>query len=454
MKELPKIHVNDEKNEKKETIEFEIKSDLVGGNESSKYITKPDQERKIKRINNIIIDKKEIEKAPHPPALKIPKMPQKAPHPPVLPIPEKLTLKMRLHLLRKETTTVAEQKGKQLTKTITQINYFKIIGIVLLIVSFLLITTGIYGKIYLENTYKNIINNFNEENTNELQTFCQTKKYKECKTYIKYIEALENINNKNYNEANKIFKQINTFRKSNNYINYIEALEHMQNYNITEAKQKFVDANILNSKEYIDYINYINKINENNEVNLNEIYILENIINLNYISNYLDSKNLFKEKNYKRIIEILEQTSIIIKPAQEILNEAKYQYAKNMQYEGYIGTAYKLLNEIINYKDSQAILESPIYYVINNWTFTKNTSSIQLSFYKSSNTCFNEIKNGTLIGLPYNEDTTIYEYKIKNNAIYFKDATNEYKPIYIIKNFSKDKLVIMIENQTIELKPR
>ena len=35
----------------KKTIEFEIKSDLVGGNESAERLIKPD-ERKIKRIDN------------------------------------------------------------------------------------------------------------------------------------------------------------------------------------------------------------------------------------------------------------------------------------------------------------------------------------------------------------------------------------------------------------------
>ena len=76
---------------------------------------------------------------------------------------------------------------------------------------------------------------------------------------------------------------------------------------------------------------------------------------------------------------------------------------------------------------------------------------MNLSFYESSDTCFHNIKNGKKIGLTYDEDASIYEYKIKNNIIYFKDITGDYKPIYIVKIFGKTKLKIQIENKIIEL---
>ena len=41
--------------------------------------------------------------------------------------------------------------------------------------------------------------------------------------------------------------------------------------------------------------------------------------------------------------------------------------------------------------------------------------------------------------------------KVKNNIIYFKDITGDYKPIYIVKIFGKTKLKIQIENKIIEL---
>ena len=134
MEHLPNIIFNDDEDEKREkkTIEFEIKSDLVGGNESAERLIKPD-ERKIKRIDDLVIEKKELSKAPHPPVLPIPRMPEKAPHPPELPIPEKLTLKMRLHLFRSRTKENASIHSKEITQKIRRIDFLLIISIIFLI---------------------------------------------------------------------------------------------------------------------------------------------------------------------------------------------------------------------------------------------------------------------------------------------------------------------------------
>ena len=62
MKELPRIIVNDKeeiKTNEKPTIEFEIKSDLVGGNESTEKLINPENERKVKRITDLVLEKKE-----------------------------------------------------------------------------------------------------------------------------------------------------------------------------------------------------------------------------------------------------------------------------------------------------------------------------------------------------------------------------------------------------------
>ena len=134
MNKLPNIVFNDDE-EKKEnkTIEFEIKSDLVGGNESAEHLIKP-EERKVKRINDLVIEKKELSKAPHPPVLPVPRMPEKAPHPPELPIPEKLTLKMQMHLLKNKTKENATIKSKEITNQIKQINFFLIVSIILIFI--------------------------------------------------------------------------------------------------------------------------------------------------------------------------------------------------------------------------------------------------------------------------------------------------------------------------------
>ena len=245
------------------------------------------------------------------------------------------------------------------------------------------------------------------------------------------------------------------FKNANSYINYIEGIDYIEKLDIDLAYNSFSKANILNSSEYIKYIDLIRQINNSEDINYDDLSNIENSIQLNYISNYLDSLKLFNEKNYKRIIDLLEQAAQIIYPAKDILNEAKYNYAKDLQYNGYIGSAFKLLNEIKNYKDVSSILDKPIYTIINNWYYLNdNGFSLKLSFYESSDTCFNEIKNGGLIGLPYDTDSAIYEYIIKNNAIYFKNKDGEYNIIYIVKSFSKEKLTILFENQIIELKPR
>ena len=163
MKELPRIIVNDEeeiKKNEKTGIEFEIKSDLVGGNESSAKLINPENDRKIKRINDLIIEKKEIEKAPHPPVLPIPKMPEKAPHPPTLPIPQKLTIKMRLNLLRRQT----QKNTKEITKKIYKIDFIFVIAIVIMIIGILITSIGIYEMISIKTKYQKYTKNFTDTN--------------------------------------------------------------------------------------------------------------------------------------------------------------------------------------------------------------------------------------------------------------------------------------------------
>lgn len=450
MKELPKIIFNDEDTKIKNSIDFEIKSDLVGQNDSNKHIVNPMDRGKIKRINDVSIDKKELEKAPKPPELPIPKMPSRAKRPPELPRPIKMTFRMRLRMFRSD----ASNTGKQITKTMSQINYFFVFGIILFCLGLIIFFMGLYGKSNLEKKYNELITNFNEINFIDLKQFCSNKKYKECPKYNTYINALETFNNKKYNEAFDIFSTINDFKSSTNYMNYIYGLEYMEKHDLFRALTNFKSANILNSNDYVKYIELINQINNNEIIDYSIAYELESSIGLNYISNYNDSKKLFGDKNYKRVIDLLDETSNVITISKDILYEAKYLYSKELQYNGYIGSAYKYLNEIKGYKDSNSILNKPIYTIINNWIYTDNGFVLKLSFYESSDTCFNEMKNGSLIGLPYDEDSTIYEYIIKNNAIYFKDSNNEYKAIYIIKSFSKEKLTILFEDKIMELIPR
>ena len=452
MKELPRIIVNDEeeiKKNEKTGIEFEIKSDLVGGNESSEKLINPENDRKIKRINDLIIEKKEIEKAPHPPVLPIPKMPEKAPHPPTLPIPRKLTIKMRLNLLRRQT----QKNTKEITKEIYKIDFIFVIAIVIMIIGILITSIGIYEMISIKTKYQKYTKNFTDTNYKEMYDFCYNRNFKECPKYIKYIEGLELINQKNYNQSKEIFEQLSNFYNSNYYLNYIEALKNIENYNLEEAKNNFNKANnILNTEYYLKYIKLTEEINDRNETNINSSYDIEPYIDINYISKYIDGKKLFNDKDYKRVIETLEESAKFINQAKIILDESKYIYAKNLQLEGYIGTAHKLLSELGQYKDAKDILENPIYTIINNWYYDEISGfSMNLSFYESSDTCFHNIKNGKKIGLTYDEDASIYEYKIKNNIIYFKDITGDYKPIYIVKIFGKTKLKIQIENKIIEL---
>ena len=362
---------------------------------------------------------------------------------------------MRLHLLKYETKENAEITSKELTKKMSRINYYFVSAFIFILIGLIVLGAGIYGKINIENKYSKYVSLFNDNNYLELKDFCYARKYKECSKYNIYINGLEYMENKKYKDAKEEFNKVSDFKNANNYINYIEGLDYIQKLDIDLAYDSFSKANILNAKEYIKYIDLIKQINNNEDVNYDDLNNIESNIQLNYVSNYLDSMRLFKEKNYKRIIELLEEPAQIISPAKDILNETKYIYAKELQYNGYIGTAFKLLNEIKDYKDASSILDKPIYTVINNWYYLNdNGFSLKLSFYESSDTCFNEIKNGSLIGLPYDTDSAIYEYKLKNNVIYFKDQNGEYRVIYIVKGFSKDKLTILFGNQIIELKPR
>lgn len=453
MEHLPNIVFNDDEEEKvNKTIEFEIKSDLVGGNESAERLIKP-EERKIKRVNDLIIDKKEISKAPHPPALPIPKMPEKAPHPPELPKPEKLTLNMRIHLLRSKTKENANIYSKQITKKIRKINFLLIISLILIIFSFIIISTGIYGYINLKNNYKKIENNFSDSNYMTMEKFCLNKNYKDCKLYISYISGLKKLNEKDYDSANEIFKQIPNFLNSFYYSNYIDGINFIKNKDLVQARTSFNGSNnLLNTNYYLKYIDLIDQLNNNNFDNINNCYDLESNIDIDYISKYIDGKKLYNEGDFKRSSTILEEPSQIINDAKTIILESKYRYAKESQFNGFIGTAYKLFNQIKDYKDSSSILESPIYYIINNWIYKNNNAFLlKLSFYESSDTCFHEVRNGLSVGFSYDTDATIYDYKIKNNIIYFKNQNNEYMEMYLIKSFKKDKLILDVNGTIFEM---
>ena len=246
MKELPKIIINDEEeNNNKKTIEFEIKSDLVGGNESSTRLINPDERGKIKRVNDVVIDKKEIEKAPHPPELPIPRMPVKVKRPPELPIPKKLTLKMRLHLLKDETKENAEITSKELTKKMSRINYYFVSAFIFILIGLIVLGAGIYGKINIENKYSKYVSLFNDNNYLELKDFCYARKYKECSKYNIYINGLEYMENKKYKDAKEEFNKVSDFKNANNYINYIEGLDYIQKLDIDLAYDSFSKANIL-----------------------------------------------------------------------------------------------------------------------------------------------------------------------------------------------------------------
>lgn len=410
MKNLPKVHLGDEFNSNEKTI---------------------------KRVNDVVIDKDVLLKASPSSDLKTLK---KAPHPPQLP---DLSLNDKLYFVRKSVFL----KIKVVLKLLFSYYLILIIGILILLL-------GLYGMYNLNKKYNYYVNNFDIQNSDEIKEFCYDKNYKDCKNYLKYIDGIDYVLNKNYMKGKEIFEDIINFRDSNNYLNYINGIELMKSYNIDNAKLMFKNANLLDSNDYLEYIYFIECINNGNSIDNDKMYTIESKLNINYISNYYDSIKSYNEKNYKRIIDILENSSHYLNHAKEILNESKYLYAKNMQLDGFIGLSYKLLNEIIDYKDSKKILESPIYNVINDWYYENNDFSIVLLFYKSNNLCFNEINNGNLIGLPYSYDSGIYDYKIKNNTIYFKDNNDVYKPIYIIKKISNDNLKVMIDDIVIDLKPR
>ncbi len=457
MEHLPNIIFNDDEDEKKEkkTIEFEIKSGLVGGNESADRLIKPD-ERKIKRIDDLVIEKKELSKAPHPPVLPIPRMPEKAPHPPELPIPEKLTLKMRLHLFRSRTKENASVHSKEITQKIRRIDFLLIISIILIFISLLTISFGIYGYVNLKNTYEKNKNSFSDTNYIDMENFCKNKNYKDCPKYLNYITGLKYMEDKNYILAKESFSSLNDFYSSTYYINYIDGVQFIKNKDINSAKNSFSKSNnILNTEYYLKYINLIDEINSSNLNNINDCYDLEGHIEVDYISKYIDGKRFYNEGDFKRSSSVLEDASYVIDDAKTIILEAKYRYAKEAQLDGFIGTAYRLLNEIKDYKDVKTILESPIYYVINNWSYKNNNGFLlNLSFYESSDTCFHEVKNGLTAGFSYDTDATIYEYKVKNNIIYFKNKDNEYMEMYLIRSFAKDKLILDVNGTIFEMNTR
>lgn len=457
-KELPKIVFDDEiekKPPKKEfKITYEIKTENVGGNETNKILEGKTEERKITRINDLILDNK-IKKAPHPPALPIPKMPAQAPHPPELPIPQKLNLETKLKLRKME----GEKQKKEIKRKIKK-SYLIILIFLFMIVGSLLLGFGLYFKSENDKLYKEAVALYEQGQTKNIEEFCSTHSgYGNCKNYEKYMEAIVLFESNYFDDAEKLFVELKDFYESKNYLIYIKALTEFNNHNLEKAIKELEQIKKLPKVDYyIEYIELINSLNNNEDVELEtRLNILDDYIDVTIIKNYLEAKELYNDKDFTKVIELLETPSKVIKKANDLYIDSKYNKAKLAQAEGFISTAYSLLKEIGNYKDSVQILEQPIFNVINNWkyTYTNNgdEGSLSLSFYASSNTCYYVIKNGDLLDLTPNTVENTYNYKILNNTLYFENENGEYVAIYQIRNFGENELILQInQNRRITLK--
>jgi len=457
-KDLPKI-VFDEEIEKKSPkrefeITYEIKTENVGGNETNKILEGKNEERKITRINDLILDNKP-KKAPHPPALPVPKMPVVVPHPPDLPIPQKLNFRTKLKLRKME----SEKQKKEIKKRIKK-SYLIILILLFIIAGTLLLGFGLYYKSENDKLYKEAVALYEQGDTKNIEEFCSTHSgYGKCKYFEKYMEAIVLFNSHYFDEANKLFTELDTFYDSKKYLIYINALTFLSNYDLEKSKNELEKIKSLPKVDYyIEYIELINAINNNESIELeSRLNILDDYIDVTLIKNYLEAKELYNDKDYTKVIELLEVPSKVITKANNLYIDSKYNKAKLAQAEGFISTAYSLLKEIGNYKDSIQILNQPIYNVINNWKYTYTSNgdegSLSLSFYASSNTCYYVIKNGDLLDLSSNMVENTYNYKILNNTLYFENENGEYVAIYQIRYFGENELILQInQNRRITLK--
>lgn len=457
-KELPKIVFDEEepkKMPKKEfEITYEIKTENVGGNEINKILEGKNEERKITRINDLILDGG-IRKAPHPPELPIPKMPVNAPHPPELPVPPKLNFSTKIKLRKMEN----EKKTKNIKKKIRK-SYLIIIVLIFIVLGVLLVGFGLHLKSELDKEYNEAVVLYNQGDTKKIEEFCSKHSgHGDCKRYEKYMEAIVLFNSNYFDDAKKMFTELDSFYDSKKYLIYIEALIYFNNYDLTNSKNELEKIKSLPKVDYyIEYIDLINSINNNEILELEKrISILDDYIDVTIVKNYVEGLELYDDKDYTKAIELLEIPSKVITKANNLYLDSKYNKAKQAQLEGYISTAYSLLKEIGNYKDAISILNQPIYNVINNWKYTYTSNgdegSLSLAFYASSNTCYYVIKNGDLLDLSSNMVENTYNYKILNNTLYFENEEGKYIAIYQIRYFGEDELILQInQNRRITLK--
>ena len=168
----------------------------------------------------------------------------------------------------------------------------------------------IFNKTTFNQENKNYINNWNEENTNDLMKIINNTNHSVGKKKI-HSKLQINQNHSNRNLKNKsIIKTINAIGIQDQYNNKNEYIGKDQlkiiNYNnqIQNNKKNNIRFNIIN-------INNINNINNNfeknnNIQNINSINIQSNYnnsnINYNYNSKYTDiNQRLRKMETYKRI---------------------------------------------------------------------------------------------------------------------------------------------------------
>ena len=168
----------------------------------------------------------------------------------------------------------------------------------------------IFNKTTFNQENKNYINDWNEENTNDLMKIINNTNHSVGKKKI-HSKLQINQNHSNRNLKNKsIIKTINTIGIQDQYNNKNEYIGKDQlkiiNYNnqIQNNKKNNIRFNIIN-------INNINNINNNfeknnNIQNINSINIQSNYnnsnINYNYNSKYTDiNQRLRKMETYKRI---------------------------------------------------------------------------------------------------------------------------------------------------------
>lgn len=457
-KELPKIVFDDEipkKPPKKEfEITYEIKTENVGGNEINKILEGKNEERKITRINDLILDGG-IKKAPHPSELPVPKMPANAPHPPELPVPQKLNFSTKAKLKKMENQKKTEYIKKKIKK-----RYLIIIVFIFIVVGVLLLGIGLRLKSELDIEYRDAIALYKQGSTKKIEEFCSRHSgYGDCKRYEKYTEAIVLFNSNYFDDANKMFTELDSFYDSKNYLIYINALTYLNNYDLINSKIKLEKIKSLPKVDYyIEYIELINSINNNESVELEKrINVLDDYIDVSLVKNYIEGLALYNDKDYTKAIELLEVPSKVIAKANDLYLDSKYNKAKKAQLDGYISTAYSLLKEIGDYKDAVLILNQPIYNVINNWKYTYTSNgdegSLSLAFYASSNTCYYVIKNGDLLDLSSNTIENTYNYKILNNTLYFENEEGKYIAIYQIRYFGENELILQInQNRRITLK--